>query len=846
MTLILVSVTFVLAAASVHPPHDDYSAGFCTGQSVSCSERLSLLQDFQKVTRLAGSAAWDENSDTQQQPRLTPYTPSFFENYVAKYFNAQDPSEQLQHPVHAVEHIDMLNNERIWILMGAIVIAMSLVVIRLEVTQVPAKCPETPNEESDAPIFPSWLPGFLEGPRVRLLFCFLALQCSMLLWGIAQEDVMSREYSGPNGEKLKIHASFPILWNRLFSMLFFGCVLACLRRLHIFDGFWMSGAPALSNLMASWCQYSSLHYVTFALQTTAKTTKLLPVVVMNSLRGKPQTLLDYAEAITLVGAIFVFGLETQVAGGASLVSSAIGVVLLLGLVGFDSLTPILQDCLFDKYPKLSSVDVMFATACTGSAVMFLCTLLTGSFFESVNLLVHDPSAMLHLTVLAASSSVVQYFLVYTVQQFGPVVVTIIVSIRQMISVFVSGRLFGHYIPPLAVIGMIMAFFIIFARLVRKPIILARDSRSSEAGAARSPTSRHAMDDIHGGRESDDFLALLRRNYLGSTMSNFGPFFKCALAIHVLYGTYAITQEYLATHTFNGKLFRYPLFLVAISHTCAMLFAICALTAQGLPKLVPEMKFTSLPACADFIATWMQHGALYNLLFPVQTLMKTVKVVPVMLIGRMLRNRTYSTLDYIEGAMLTGLVSYFVVSVQQDSSAFSNHEIMIGVIMMIIYVVVDSFTSPLEDYVYQHYKLDPGQMLLGLESISATLAWIGCFLLGNQLYHAIGFLLTEPSAIPAVLVHSICGAAGAYTCVLTVRLFGPAVFVLLMMSRQTMSLVISVLVFQHKFRWQDLLCLIVVCLVVLVSSIRRVTFQLMAPDSEWKARFPPFHLPAPAG
>merc|ERR1719482_703317 len=107
----------------------------------------------------------------------------------------------------------------------------------------------------------------------------------------------------------------------------------------------------------------------------------------------------------------------------------------------------------------------------------------------------------------------------------------------------------------------------------------------------------------------------------------------------------------------------------MSHTCAMFFALAAVAVQGLPKYVPEMKYTVLPALPDLIATTMQHSSLYNLLFPTQTLMKTLKVIPVMLVGRFLKNRTYSTFDYIEGALLTGLVAFFVTNFQLGSTIF---------------------------------------------------------------------------------------------------------------------------------------------------------------------------------
>ena len=44
---------------------------------------------------------------------------------------------------------------------------------------------------------------------------------------------------------------------------------------------------ACSNLLSSWCQYQSLHYVTFPVQTLFKSFKVLPVMVMGQfLMGK--------------------------------------------------------------------------------------------------------------------------------------------------------------------------------------------------------------------------------------------------------------------------------------------------------------------------------------------------------------------------------------------------------------------------------------------------------------------------------------------------------------------------------------------------------------------------------
>merc|ERR1719181_2206932 len=112
--------------------------------------------------------------------------------------------------------------------------------------------------------------------------------------------------------------------------------------------------------------------------------------------------------------------------------------------------------------------MMFSTALLSSIALALPQVLSGSIVSSLSLIYTHPVALLHLTVLAVASAMVQYFLIFTVQQFGPVVVTIIVSIRQMLSVVASCILFHHRMTSLAIVAMLITFFVVFVRAVRKP------------------------------------------------------------------------------------------------------------------------------------------------------------------------------------------------------------------------------------------------------------------------------------------------------------------------------------------------------------------------------------------
>ncbi|CAK0865148.1 unnamed protein product [Prorocentrum cordatum] len=141
--------------------------------------------------------------------------------------------------------------------------------------------------------------------------------------------------------------------------------------------------------------------------------------------------------------------------------------------------------------------------------------------------------------------------------------------------------------------------------------------------------------------------------------------------------------------------------------------------------------------------------------------------------------------------------------------------------MVGYLLTDSLTSNAEDRIYQHVHLDPGHMLLGMQAASGIVAWC-TLLVSGQLGPAVLFLAGHSKALVHVFVLVLAEACGAYACTVTVRLFGPAVFTLLLMSHQILSLLISVALFNHRVSPWSCFCLVVVALVVLTSSIRRVT------------------------
>ncbi|CAE6967423.1 slc35b2 [Symbiodinium natans] len=628
----------------------------------------------------------------------------------------------------------------------------------------------------------------------------------MILWGIAQEFIMTNVYVGRNGESLQIPSSlFLVLCNRASATAFSALILKLRQKQLFFDGCLDSLPPAVSNSLASWCQYSSLSYISFGLQTTAKSTKILPVVIISSLRGKLHSLTDYAECIVLTASCFVFGHESETGFDSS--TTATGLILLAIYIMCDSLTPHLQDVLFIKHREIDVVQATLAMSSFALAIITAELLLTGAMFSSFSFIWQCPDALMHMLVLSLASTVTQYMISYTIKNFGPVVYTLIASTRQVLSVLVSCVLFQHDMSGLSIVAMSIIFGTLIVRAVR-------------------PLAKEHQELVSVEPEVFQRMPLLN---FSARLSRFSPLFVCSMAIHVVYLVYSLLQEFLSSHTFESDLFNFPLTLVALSHTAGALLSLAALASAGHQVVVPGMVRTLLPATTDLVATSLQHAALYLMFFPAQSLMKTLKVLPVMLVGSCLQNRVYSRLDYVEGFLLTCFVAFFVWDFQiHEAEEVERKLSLVGILMMVGYLSVDSFTSNFQDHIYQTTGLEPGHMLLGMESISAAMAWI-LTIISGELPLAYQFIRIHPAIIFFLAIFAMSAAVGAFSCVLTVRLFGPAVFTLIMTSRAIMSLLLSVVCFQHQVAWEECLCLIVVSLVMLISSTRRVSAQLRLLD-----------------
>ncbi|SPP83901.1 adenosine 3'-phospho 5'-phosphosulfate transporter 1 [Drosophila guanche] len=301
---------------------------------------------------------------------------------------------------------------------------------------------------------------------VQLLWCFGGLMVSYLTWGVLQEKIMTQKYLNFSGESSKFKDSqFLVFANRLLA---FVVALIYLQwqpspTRHRAPLYKYSFA-SFSNIMSAWFQYEALKFVNFPTQVLAKSCKIIPVMVMGKIMSKAKyESYEYVTAVLISLGMIFFMSGSADGNKASGVTTLTGVFLLSLYMVFDSFTANWQGSLFKSY-GMTSLQMMcgvnlFSSIFTGASLS-----MQGGFMDSLSFATEHPKFVFDMVVLSICSAVGQLFIYHTIDVFGPVVFTIIMTLRQAVAIMLSCFIYNHRVSALGIFGVLIVFVAIFLRV----------------------------------------------------------------------------------------------------------------------------------------------------------------------------------------------------------------------------------------------------------------------------------------------------------------------------------------------------------------------------------------------
>jgi adenosine 3'-phospho 5'-phosphosulfate transporter B2 len=293
---------------------------------------------------------------------------------------------------------------------------------------------------------------------------------------------------------------------------------------------------------------------------------------------------------------------------------------------------------------------------------------------------------------------------------------------------------------------------------------------------------------------------------------------CSLGLTVSFSIWGLVQERILTQTYDGEFFVYSYGLVFMNRLGGFLLSLVLMyyfQVEWFPSALWEYSF---PSVTNMLSSWCQYEALKYVSFPMVMLGKAFKMVPIMLMGKFMNNKSFESYEYISGALVGFGLYLFLDSTEKldlSTNVFGDPEnirgAMCGVVLLIFFLFFDSFTGQWQTRMFTlNPLLSPLQMMLIMNIFSTIFSFI-TLVHQEELFVSQMFVYHHPQMIFHLVIFAICSTVGQLFIFYTVKHFGAVVFSIIMSIRILFSTLLSCFVYNHPITEMGFVGIVIVCL-----------------------------------
>eukprot|EP00922_Rhytidocystis_sp_ex-Travisia-forbesii_P035989 GHVS01053398.1.p1 GENE.GHVS01053398.1~~GHVS01053398.1.p1 ORF type:complete len:522 (-),score=70.41 GHVS01053398.1:490-2055(-) len=255
----------------------------------------------------------------------------------------------------------------------------------------------------------------------------------------------------------------------------------------------------------------------------------------------------------------------------------------------------------------------------------------------------------------------------------------------------------------------------------------------------------------------------------------------------------------------------------------------------------ELLLTSISYVLAMVAT---NYALTHVNYPTQVMVKSAKMVPVVVGGFMVFSKTYPWYDYVSVVLVTtaiGIFNFLGSSKSRTSSTSPSPHIPTGVtddvpdaddvpsssptlvssaprsdagttswglVLLCVSLVCDGLTGPRLDKINGKYKQLSSAQIMCFVNIYAVLIAGVCMLLFEGI-GGIAYALTTPSTFYLFCIFCFSATMGQFCIFFGLRIFGSLYLTFITTTRKFFTVIFSVLWFEHHMTNTQWLCMFLV-------------------------------------
>ncbi|KAL3923577.1 MAG: hypothetical protein SGILL_001578 [Bacillariaceae sp.] len=312
---------------------------------------------------------------------------------------------------------------------------------------------------------------------------------------------------------------------------------------------------------------------------------------------------------------------------------------------------------------------------------------------------------------------------------------------------------------------------------------------------------------------------------------------CCLMLNITFVTWGALQERMLTRRYprhTGDYFTYSYALVFTNRFWTLVMSGILLwylkPRASRSTVVYEFAF---PSISNMLSSWCQYEALKYVSFPATTLFKSFKLAPVMLMGKLLGNKSYPAYDYFVALVIGIGIALFMSSTDDLGFSFSqdylgNAEVSsakwTGIMLLCFFLFFDSFTSQFQSRMFQrHLDLSIVELMFATSAFSTVLSGI-TLVHTHEFSPALAFVMQHSEIHLHFFMFSICSTIGQLFIFYTIKNFGAVVFTLIMTTRILLSIALSCILYGHPITGVGFLGLMLVMGAVLYRIKKKAEGQ----------------------
>jgi len=265
--------------------------------------------------------------------------------------------------------------------------------------------------------------------------------------------------------------------------------------------------------------------------------------------------------------------------------------------------------------------------------------------------------------------------------------------------------------------------------------------------------------------------------------------------------YGLLQERIMAEPYaGGEKFQDAVFLVFSNRCANCIFALVmiAVKCEPIRWTAPLWKYIAI-SVSNVLASTCQYEALKYVIFPVQMLGKSFKMMPVMAWGIIVSGKRYGLTDWLIAGLVTLGVTEFLLT-GPISSGHGHHSApeetsLKGLALIICFLAFDGFTSTYQEHLFKEYDVSKYNQILYINAASSVTS-MSALIAGGGFKRSLEFASRHPSFWLDASLLSGAAASSQWFIYSQIKEFGALVFAATMNVRQLVSIIVSYIKFGH--------------------------------------------------